>query len=230
MMMTALGAAVSDGLEDGRVVSGVGGQYNFVAMAHALRDARSVLMLRAVRGSGGEARSNVLWNYGHATIPRHLRDVAITEYGIADLRGRSDEHCALAMLRLTDARFQAALLAQARAAGKVAGDAALPADAAGNAPESLAARLAPFRRDGVLPDFPMGSDFSPVEQRLVRALAWLKQQRARPAGKARLLALALVATSVADAQAMQRMGLEKPTGLAARVKARLLALAISRTR
>ena len=47
MMATVLGAAVSDGLEDGRVVSGVGGQYNFVAMAHALHDARSVLMLRA---------------------------------------------------------------------------------------------------------------------------------------------------------------------------------------
>lgn len=53
MMATALGAAVSDGLDDGRVVSGVGGQYNFVAMAHALRDARSVLMLRAVREAQG---------------------------------------------------------------------------------------------------------------------------------------------------------------------------------
>ena len=46
MMATALGDAVSDGLEDGRIVSGVGGQYNFVAMAHALDDARSVLMFR----------------------------------------------------------------------------------------------------------------------------------------------------------------------------------------
>src|SRR6185295_3550762 len=36
MMLTTLGAAISDGLADGRVVSGVGGQYNFVAMAHAL--------------------------------------------------------------------------------------------------------------------------------------------------------------------------------------------------
>ena len=42
MMATALGAAVSDGLDDGRVVSGVGGQYNFVAMGHALPDARFV--------------------------------------------------------------------------------------------------------------------------------------------------------------------------------------------
>jgi hypothetical protein len=43
MMLTTLGAAVSDGLADGRVVSGVGGQYNFVAMAHALPGARSAL-------------------------------------------------------------------------------------------------------------------------------------------------------------------------------------------
>ncbi|HEV2110201.1 MAG TPA: acetyl-CoA hydrolase/transferase C-terminal domain-containing protein, partial [Gammaproteobacteria bacterium] len=40
MKMTLLGAAVSDSLDDGRVVSGVGGQYNFVAMAHALKEAR----------------------------------------------------------------------------------------------------------------------------------------------------------------------------------------------
>ena len=34
MMATLGGAVVSDGLADGRVVSGVGGQYNFVAQAH----------------------------------------------------------------------------------------------------------------------------------------------------------------------------------------------------
>ena len=229
MMMTALGAAVSDGLEDGRVVSGVGGQYNFVAMAHALHDARSVLMLRAVRGGGAQASSNVLWNYGHATIPRHLRDVAITEYGLADLRGRSDEACTLAMVRLTDARFQPVLLDQARAAGKVRRDAAVPGDAARNTPENLTARLAPFRRDGSLPDFPMGSDFTLVEQRLVRALAWLKAQVAKPAGKARLAARALLASPPADDEAMQRMGLASPEGFANRLEARILALALAET-
>ena len=49
MMATLLGAVVSDGLEDGRVVSGVGGQYNFVAQAFALRGARSILALEATR-------------------------------------------------------------------------------------------------------------------------------------------------------------------------------------
>ena len=105
MMATLLGAAVSDALDDGRVVSGVGGQYNFVAMAHALAGGRSVLMLRATRTHGRRVESNIRWNYGHTTIPRHLRDIYITEYGIADLRGKTDEACILAMLAISDARF-----------------------------------------------------------------------------------------------------------------------------
>src|SRR6185437_4117231 len=49
MMTTALGDVISDGLEDGRIVSGVGGQYNFVAQAFALDGARSIIMLRSQR-------------------------------------------------------------------------------------------------------------------------------------------------------------------------------------
>src|SRR5436305_179237 len=85
MMVTLLGAAVSDALESGRVVSGVGGQYNFVAMAHALPGARSILCVRATRTRHGRTTSNIVWSYAHQTIPRHLRDLVVTEYGIADL-------------------------------------------------------------------------------------------------------------------------------------------------
>ncbi len=46
MMVTLLGAAISDGLDNGQVVSGVGGQYNFVAQAFALEGARSILDAR----------------------------------------------------------------------------------------------------------------------------------------------------------------------------------------
>ncbi|MEL7186346.1 MAG: acetyl-CoA hydrolase/transferase C-terminal domain-containing protein, partial [Pseudomonadota bacterium] len=49
MMITLLGAAVSDALEDGRVVSGVGGQFDFVSMAQSLDNAMSILMCRARR-------------------------------------------------------------------------------------------------------------------------------------------------------------------------------------
>ena len=56
MMATLLGAAISDGLENGQVVSGVGGQYNFVAQAFALEGARSVLALEARDGGEGSGR------------------------------------------------------------------------------------------------------------------------------------------------------------------------------
>jgi acyl-CoA hydrolase len=87
LMMTLSGAAVSDGLEDGRVISVVGGQYNFVEMAQALPDGRSILQLRSTRSTGAnDPVLNIVYNYGHITIPRHLRDIVVTEYGIADIR------------------------------------------------------------------------------------------------------------------------------------------------
>jgi acyl-CoA hydrolase len=82
LMVTLMGAAVSDGLADGRVISGVGGRYNFVAMAHALPDARSILTLRSTREKNSLLTSNIVWNYANATIPRHLRDIVVTEYGV----------------------------------------------------------------------------------------------------------------------------------------------------
>ena len=57
MMATVLGDVVSDGLDDGRIVSGVGGQYNFVAQGFALEGARSVIMLRATPHGEGQGRS-----------------------------------------------------------------------------------------------------------------------------------------------------------------------------
>src|SRR5262249_54468077 len=65
MMATLLGAAVSDGLDDGQIVSGVGGQYNFVAQAFALDGARSILTLESTRQARGRAQSNIRWTYGH---------------------------------------------------------------------------------------------------------------------------------------------------------------------
>jgi len=49
-----------------------------------------------------------------------LRDLVVSEYGIADLRGKSDEHVIAQMLSITDSRFQAELLARAKDAGKIA--------------------------------------------------------------------------------------------------------------
>jgi acyl-CoA hydrolase len=82
MMMTLSGSAVSDGLENNRLISGVGGQYNFVSMAHALPSGRSILNLRSTRKTGKGETSSIVWNYGHMTIPRHLRDIVVTELSV----------------------------------------------------------------------------------------------------------------------------------------------------
>ena len=233
MMATALGAAVSDGLTDGRVVSGVGGQYNFVAMAHALPEARSVLMLRATRDEPGlPAISSIVWNYGHTTIPRHLRDIYISEYGIADVRGACDEDCVLAMAAIADGRFQHALLSTGDLAGKLCNAGPQRPSSARNTPERLQSALAALRRDGTLPDYPLGSDFTPVEQRLVKALSWLKANTATPATKLKTIARALMgarASSTDDLEAVSRMGYENASGLGETMYAKLVALALRET-
>ncbi len=180
MQVTVLGGAASETLADGRVVSGVGGQYNFVAMAHELPDARSILMLRSTRTSGGKRSSNVVYSHGHLTIPRHLRDIIVTEYGVADVRGRTDEQTILTILAITDAEFQGELLAEAKRNKKVGPSIQLPARAAENTPEKLAGWIAQGRAKGLFQRYPFGSDFTPEEEKLADALERLKANPSQP--------------------------------------------------
>lgn len=173
MNVTLLGGAASDTLENGQVVSGVGGQYNFVAMSHELPDAHSILMLRSVRtDSRGKRISNIVTGHGHLTIPRHLRDVVVTEYGVAFLRGRSDEDVVKALLMITDSEFQNELMEWAKSNGKLASDYVLPSSALKNTPEFLKEISAPLME--CFPSFPFGSDFTEVEENLALALVQLK--------------------------------------------------------
>lgn len=224
MMHTLLGAAVSDGLENGQVVSGVGGQYNFVAMAHALHDGRSIIMLRSTRTKKGVPTSNILWNYGHCTIPRHLRDIVITEYGIADLRGQSDEDIIKRLLAITDSRFQQALMQTAQSAGKLAHDFTLPDNWKNNTPQQLADRLSRFKQQGEFKKYPFGSDFDEIEQRLIQALSQLKKATATPIKK--LLTLLSVLKPLPKDEGieicLERMGLAAPQTFSEKISARLL--------
>ncbi|MBI3171653.1 MAG: acetyl-CoA hydrolase, partial [Hydrocarboniphaga effusa] len=177
IMVTLSGAVMSDGLADGRVVSGVGGQYNFVAMAHQLPTGRSILMIRAVRDKEGkttEPSSNVVFNYGHITIPRHLRDIIVTEYGVADLRSKTDNQVIKALLNVADSRFQPGLLEQVKKAGKLESEYQIPEQHRRNTPERLEEILKPHRKNGLLPAFPLGCDFTPQELTLGKALRGVK--------------------------------------------------------
>ncbi|WP_148861903.1 acetyl-CoA hydrolase/transferase C-terminal domain-containing protein [Marinobacter fonticola] len=224
MMCTLAGAVVSDGLDDGRVVSGVGGQYNFVAMAHELPRARSILTLRSTRHSGGELRSNIVFNYGHCTIPRHLRDIVITEYGIADLRGRSDKDVYLDLIRIADSRFQPELLKQAQKAGKVPASFKLPASWRLNTAEAVQEALQSAGNTEAFPKFPFGCEFTEEELALLKALNALKSATSSRKGKLQTLWRALREEPADEVLSpyLKRMDLAAPDKWRDRIDQRLL--------
>ena len=214
IMVTLLGAAVSDGLENGQVISGVGGQYNFVAMAHELPGARSILMLRSTRESGLSVSSNIVWNYGHITIPRHLRDIVITEYGIADLRGRSDREVMTALINIADSRFQPELLEKAKRGGKIPQDYQIPPQYLHNTPGRIQARLVPHKQLGLLPDFPLGTDFTEEEMILGRVLKGLKLRLSTKGDLMKTIVKAMTVGSAPEKaqRYLARLQLDHPSG------------------
>jgi acyl-CoA hydrolase len=226
MMATLLGDVISDGLDNGKVVSGVGGQYNFVAQSFALDDARSIIMIRATRNSKGRVTSNILWNYGHTTIPRHLRDTVVTEYGIADLRGKSDRDVIAAMLCIADTRFQQQLLRQAKNAGKIESDYEIPVECRNNTPQRIEQALANSKSAGLINPFPFGTDFTAVEQCLIPALTRLASSS--PIQLAGIFLRGLTVRLQTDDfhDCLDRMGLSKPHGPLERIYAALLRGAI----
>ncbi|VVM62742.1 hypothetical protein PS662_01384 [Pseudomonas fluorescens] len=225
--MTLLGAGVADQLENGRVLSGVGGQYNFVAQGHALEGARSILLLRSWREAGGEVSSNIVWEYGHCTIPRHLRDIVITEYGIADLRGKTDAAVIESLLNISDSRFQSGLIEQAQSAGKLPKNFRIDPRFADNRPERLQAIQA--RHPQLFPEYPLGCDFTVVERDLLRALNWLKS-------KFKLTEILELGKAALDApepsafpEHLERMQLTNPEGLKEDLFQRLLLTGLKAT-
>ncbi len=231
MMATLMGAAISDGLENGQVVSGVGGQYNFVAQAFALRGARSILAVEATRQAGAKTQSNIRWAYGHQTIPRHLRDIFVTEYGVADVRGKSDADVIAAMLGIADSRFQAELARQAKDAGKLPKSFEIPAVHRDNHPERIADALRPAREAGLLPQFPFGSDFTDTEQRLIPALRFLQDAQRTPMRLPGLLWQGFTRRpDAADRECLARLGIDTPKTLAERAYRALVNAALARSR
>ena len=215
MKVTLLGAAASDALENGQVVSGVGGQYNFVAMAHALPDARSILMLRATHDNADGLHSSIVWSYGHVTIPRHLRDIVITEYGVADLRGQVDSEVVKRLIAVADSRFQDGLVREAQAHGKLPADWVLPERYRHNLPAALDDTLQPWSAAGLLPAFPLGTDLTPDELHIVTALKRLKHATQHPVDLVTLAVKSLWDGREAPQSYLQRLGLDEATSFKA---------------
>ncbi|WP_374033793.1 acetyl-CoA hydrolase/transferase C-terminal domain-containing protein [Bdellovibrio bacteriovorus] len=214
MNVTLLGSAASDTLESGTVVSGVGGQYNFVAMAHELEEAHSVLMLRSTRQHKGRRHSNILWSHGQLTIPRHLRDIVITEYGIAYLRGKTDEEVIKELLNIADSEFQESLKIKAQKEGKLRSDYQIPEWARHNTPAELLMQAREAGFDRLFPPFAFGSDFTLDEELLALALGELRQAQEQSLGKLLGLLRKGLKTDAREYQdCLKRMELNRPRGL-----------------
>ena len=224
MMVTLSGAAVSDALENGQVVSGVGGQYNFVAQSHQLPDSRSIMKLRSCTVRKGKLHSNIKFNYGHTTIPRQLRDIVITEYGIADLRGKPDQVVYTELIKIADSRFQQQLLDQAKAAGKVPQDYTIPAEFRNNTPQAIRQIYNKYTEKDIFGPFPFGCSFTDEELKLGKALKSLKAKTATPSGKIKCILRAVTAPKADQSiqPLLKRMGLTEPKTLQERITQRLL--------
>ncbi|MEX0768939.1 MAG: acetyl-CoA hydrolase/transferase C-terminal domain-containing protein [Microthrixaceae bacterium] len=107
-----LGQVAADTI-GGRQYSGTGGHEDFLAGAGLQMDDRSLLCLRSSTKIDGIRTSRILSNVGpHMTVttPRHQVDTVITEFGAAELKGRTVYERAMALAGIAHPEFQEELL------------------------------------------------------------------------------------------------------------------------
>jgi acyl-CoA hydrolase len=99
----------------GRQFSGIGGHEDFVSGASLAPGGRSLVCLPASADSNGRRVSRIVCAFPPgvvATTPRHAADVVITEYGAAELSGRSVEERARALVAIAHPDLRDALRAE----------------------------------------------------------------------------------------------------------------------
>ena len=97
----------------GRQHSGIGGHEDFVSGASLESDDRSLVCLPATAEVGGQTISRIqarLPRGSIVTTPRHQLDLVVTEYGTADLRGRTVDERAEALAAIAHPSVRQALL------------------------------------------------------------------------------------------------------------------------
>ncbi|MGH7349051.1 MAG: acetyl-CoA hydrolase/transferase family protein [Candidatus Rokuibacteriota bacterium] len=92
---------------DGRQVTGIGGQFDFVLGAARAEGGRSIIALPATASRGSRSRIVARLAAGaRVTTPRFLADYVVTEHGVAALRGKSDAGRARELLHVADPAFR----------------------------------------------------------------------------------------------------------------------------
>jgi hypothetical protein len=150
--------------------------------------------------------------------------VVITEYGIADLRGRTDQEVIAALLNITDSRFQEELMRTAQRNGKLPRDHRIPDAFQRNLPERLTEQLSGFKDQGLFPAFPFGTDLTEIEIALGKALQTLQSKLGTPGGAAREAFRALEVRAVPEAAGpyLERMGLAESRNLKEKIARKMI--------
>jgi acyl-CoA hydrolase len=114
------GQVVADTIA-GDQFSGVGGAEDFVAGAGLELSDRSLICLPSTFEKDGEPQSRIVPWFGPGavvTTPRHQVDVIVTEYGAAELEGRTVQERGKALAAIAHPLFRDELLAAAERAAK----------------------------------------------------------------------------------------------------------------
>ena len=106
---------------DGRQISGVGGHEDFVAGAELHLDAHSLVCLRSTAVRAGEVVSRIAGLPPEGSVvstPRHHTGVVVTEYGAAELTGRTVRERAHLLVDIAHPDFRGDLRKVADALGR----------------------------------------------------------------------------------------------------------------
>jgi hypothetical protein len=152
----------------------------------------------------------------------------ITEYGIADLRGKSDSEIIKALLNITDSRFQDDLLQKAKDAGKISVGYVIEEKHRNNLPERLDEQMTRFRKAGFFEPFPFGTDFTDEELVIGKALKGLKMQMSEGMSRVTSLGRAISIRRFPDSATpyLERLALANPKSAKEKMMAKLVVYAL----
>jgi acyl-CoA hydrolase len=118
MAVDIQGQVIADTI-DGRQYSGIGGHEDFVAGPALELSDRALLCLASTVEVDGEVRSRIVPAFDAGaviTTPRHQVDVIVTEYGAAELQGKTIHQRGVELARIAHPDFRDELLAAAERA------------------------------------------------------------------------------------------------------------------
>ncbi|MBP1719548.1 MAG: hypothetical protein H6Q43_2986, partial [Deltaproteobacteria bacterium] len=99
----------------GQQISAIGGSFDFLQGAHFSQNGRSILAMNSTTPDEKKSRIVARLPLGSAvTIPRHSVQYVVTEYGVAELFGRSLKERAEALIPIAHPKFRDELWGEAK--------------------------------------------------------------------------------------------------------------------